>query len=382
LGAREENEKGHNGMWFLFGFITLIAISAYALDARINAPSKGEVKEIGGFVYWYDVIRQKRKITRFRLSIKGPEAYDFSFRLETWLDRVFKKIGVCSEFQVGHDDFDRAIYIVSDDRYLCTQLAGNINLVTEILKLFKEGETLRRKIRELRCASGYLSVSYKTVDHEYTEHQIFMTAQEAIPALARIGNHLQKVPMNVKSKWRDPFIIKAAIILATSTGLAITGVAHSIRIYWTKIPFTVDADLLWRDSVLVGLTVVAALIAATIIFLGRSARTHLVLIELLFIGTFGAVATSFAELRDINMEFDASPDSVYAVKLVDTYRKGGRHPRYYVILEDWTKEGARQKIRVSSGFFYEAVKGEMITIRQKPGFFGYRWVDVMEKQMQ
>ncbi|HEX5057237.1 MAG TPA: hypothetical protein VFX02_12175 [Gammaproteobacteria bacterium] len=361
-------------MWFMFGFTTLIASAAYALEVRINAPSKGGLKDAAGFPYWYKVSRGKYGITGFRLSIKGPSGYNFSFKKETGSDRFFKQIGVCAEYQVGRDAFDKAIYIVSDDTFLCAQLSGNGKLTAEILKLFQDGETFSREIKELRCVSGYLVATYK-VRNDYTEHQIFTAAQDAVPILARIGNELQHVAAKPGGKWRDPFVIKAAVILAISSALAISGFMQLVRIGWTKLPLTLDTGLLWRDSILAGGLIVAALIVATIMSIGRSARTHLVLIELLLFGAFGAVATSFSELRDINMELDTVSHTEYRVQLYDKYVRKGRHGRsYYFSLENWTGVGTRN-IQVSEGLYDQIRAGEKVIILQRPGYLGYRWVE-------
>lgn len=49
----------------------------------------------------------------------------------------------------------------------------------------------------------------------------------------------------------------------------------------------------------------------------KHARTHLVLIHLIFIGTFGSMSSAFAELRDVNIEFDRARATVIPMRVED-----------------------------------------------------------------
>jgi hypothetical protein len=361
-------------MWFKFGFYTLILYVFYFLRERHSPPSRGELKMADDAPYWYFENRTKNDITGFKLTVVAPEGYDFSLRSETWFDRLGKKFGVCSEHQVGHDAFDKKIYIVSDDNQLCVQLARDTRLVTLILKLFMTGINVKGKIKEIRCKSGLLSVSYGAKD-DYTGPSPALE-REIVPHLARMADEIKQVPRG--SRWRDPFAVKASIILAISSVMVIGGLILSLIPYRKYIPFTVDTDLLWRDSILLGLSIVLALVAVTIILLRRGARTHLVLIEILFFGTFGAISTAYSTLSHINMGLDTGAESEFVVKLEEKYREGGRKYREYAFLmRDWNKEVAFRDVTVSLDYYSGASVGDKIVIRQKPGYLGYRWVEAM-----
>jgi hypothetical protein len=112
---------------------------------------------------------------------------------------------------------------------------------------------------------------------------------------------------------RDPFPFRASCVLAISTGLALNGSFEWIRMAMGNFPFMLDpqAPIAW--AVPAGLAAVAVLVMIALAWMGRSSRTHLVLIELLLVGTIGATLTAYAELRDLNIDLDrAAPAAISA----------------------------------------------------------------------
>lgn len=367
-------------MWFLFGFITLISFSIYFAYKRINAAWKGVAGNTNGVSYQYALLKNKSTIIGLLLGIEGASGYDFSFKKETWYDRLSKFIGLSAEYQAGNKDFDNLVYVVSDDAELLKQISTNISTVEMMLDIFSSGENFNCKIKEVRCNSGRLWVKFKTTGG-FEETKVAGLAAFLVPLLQNVSNELAKVPPIASKKWRDPFVVKAAIILAISTGLAINGLVHLLRLQQINEPFTVDTDQLLLGSAYWGAGIIISLLIATIIFLGRSARTHLVLIELLIVGSFGAASTSFTELRDINIELDQTPGTEYQAKtLGKTISKGRRSTSYYLYMEDWNKEESQKKVKVSSDFYHQTSVGDHLIILQKNGCLKYRWVERIDKK--
>lgn len=191
-----------------------------------------------------------------------------------------------------------------------------------------------------------------------------------------ISDSLKKVGFRDKKARKDPFIIKAAVILAISSGLFFNGLAQSYRINFMDLPFTIDTGLLRTDAIIYGLGVLSAMVLATFYILGRSARTHLVLIELLLVGTAGIGLTMHAQLRDLNMDMDISATAehtvhVYSKKVVETRRSTS----YYMNVDDWTNEQRRRKVEISGAFYACISAGDKVLVEQREGYLGYRWVE-------
>lgn len=215
----------------------------------------------------------------------------------------------------------------------------------------------------------------------FEEDDISKVASSVVPLLQQATDGLSKAfPTSIAGKWKDPFVIQAGIILAISTGLAVNGTVQLVRLIWNKVPFTLDTTAMLIDSLYWGAGIVVFLIVLTLGLLGRTARAHLVLIELIFVGSFGAASTSFVELRDINMEFDQSAGVTHQVKTLDKQiNRGSKSTSYNLYLQDWNARNFRNKIQVSGNFYRNVSIGESLIIKQKSGYLKYRWVESIGK---
>lgn len=367
-------------MWFVFGFITLISFSIYFGYRRINAAWEGSRETVNGLSFQYKVLRGKYGITGLLVGIDGPSEYDCALKKETSVDRFFKSVGFSVEHQIGSREFDDLIYVVSDSSLFHQKLSSSEVLSESAINMFRLAEKFNCKVKVIRCNSGRLWVHFKTRGG-FDEDKIQRQSLEASRLLKTIAGELEIAVQPLSLTWRDPFVIKSALILAISTGLAINGFLYLFRLAWIKIPFTVDSSQLWLDSVLWGAGIILAMLLATIFFLGRSARAHLVMIELIFVGAFGAVSTVFAELREINIELDESVAAIYEVTARDKrISKSRRSTSYYLSVDDWNKDERRREVKVPGSFYQSVSVGDKLLVKQKAGYLNYRWVESIKKK--
>jgi hypothetical protein len=230
-------------------------------------------------------------------------------------------------------------------------------------------------LKEVRCAGGRIWVHYK-LKTELNPAKVPVLAEQVVPALNRLAVDLGRAIVAGAPRLYDRFVLRAAVILAISTGLALNGAAHIARLFLVPIPFTVDNTTLALWSMYCGAVLLALLVIAVVWFLGRSARAHVVLIEVLLVGSFGAVTTSFAELRDLNMEWDQKPPTQYEVTTIDKRTaKSRKSPRrYYITVSDWPNKNDTREIGVSSWVYDRAYRGSKVELIQKPGYLGVPWV--------
>jgi hypothetical protein len=140
----------------------------------------------------------------------------------------------------------------------------------------------------------------------------------------------------------------------------------------------VDDGQLWSLALPLAVAIVCALLFTTLLLLGRSARVHLVLGQVLLFGGFGAVGTAFTELRDFNMETDRGPPVMLSAAVVGKrISHGRRSTSYYVELSDWNGGGRRQSVQVSNPQFHRFEAGMSVQVRQWPGALGVRWVETI-----
>ncbi len=366
-------------MWFLFGFITIVGFCFYAAYKKLNASWIGTIGSCSGLKYQSTELRNKYKIVGFLIGIESHEDADYTFKGESGVDRWFKSIGISSEFQVGKKEFDELVYIVTDNTDFQKHISSNEEILNSVIEIFKVGDKYGHTTKEIRHNSGKLWVKFKS-GVKVKAGDVDKISSEIVPLLGKIDQQIKSVKFSSINKWKDPFVIKAVVILAISTGLTLNGLAHIMRFIWGDIPFTLDVYPLFIDSIIYGSIVILVLITSTFILLGRSARTHLVIIELLIVGYFGAVSTSFAELRDLNMELDHSSSIEFGVQAnKKRISRQKNSTNYYVYVDDWTEEKTAKRVEVSGGFYHSILVGDKLIISQKDGFLNYKWVESIRK---
>ena len=365
-------------MWFIFGFITFVGFSIFFGRQRYLASWKGKLAKTGDIAFDYKISKHKGKVTGVKIGLRGSVDLYFSLKPESRVDRFFKAIGLAKEYQTRNKAFDDMIYIVSDDPHLQRLILGNKQVVDAVLNLCAHLEHAGYKFKLIRNTQDRLWIEFKP-DAEFDDSNIANIAEQTIPQLHLIKSKLKGTQVGQSGSWKDSFALRAGIILAISSGLAINGAVHLFRTAWGHVPFTVDVKAIWIDAVLYSSVLMVAFVFVVFFILGRSARTHIVLIEVLLVGSFGAASNCFVNLRDANIEFDTSQPAFYQTTIHKRrMSRSRRSTSYYLYVDDWNSPGAREKIEVSSYFYRSVNVGQSLQVTQKNGNLGYKWVEAIE----
>jgi hypothetical protein len=365
-------------MWFCFGFLTLFAFIAYRIPHSLRSRWKGIPGEIGSREYEWAILKNKSKTYAYMVGVPAPAQYNFTLKPETWVDRTFKWIGLSAEFQTRDERFDKAIYVASDDWRVGTKLGIDPQLREHLLRIFSavagEGDM---RVKEICCKAGCLWVRIKPTRKSADLSPRLL--QTIVPALAAASHALEQHPAQPVAD-NDRFLLKATAILIISSSLGINGALHLLRMTWGYVPFTLDTGTLYIASLAVGGAIIVALVVATIFLIGGTARAHLVLMDVLLVGTFGAMITAFAELRDLNMEWDTGPVTAHYATVAGKDVKRGRRSskRYYLLIDKWSPTYLRYKMRVSSSLYDQTTIGRQIRVHVRPGLLGARWVQQVD----
>lgn len=369
-------------MWFLLGFTTLISFAVYFGIKLRQSSWKGQIASDGELEYEFFFTKVEKRVKSFDVAVKAPREFDFALKREQPIDRFCKFVGLSVEHQVGFDKFDKLVYIISNDNHFLRNVVGGPRLIESAVKLFS-GLRHECKVSAVRCANGRLWATVE-VDQACGDDANLHKLQEVMPHVARllekISKQLGQNQPEEPGSIRDRFVYRAAILLAISTALFVNGVVHSLRVFWGTDEFTIHSDQLWFWSAICGGFVVALLVTGTLLLLGRSARTHLVLIEILIVGSIGSTLTIFTELRDLNMEWDKSSAEVIGTRVVEkktsTSRRGGSH--HFVILQSWSGQNSEVEVRVGGEFFSGVKVGDAVRLRQRRGYLDVSWVQSYE----
>ncbi len=362
-------------MWFLFGFVTIGLCVWFEFWRRHLSRWKPQGKTAAGFAYYH--LCNKGKVKEFYLGIDCPTSANFTIKRQSNLDSFFKWIGIANEFETGDVAFDNSFYLMADNKTFHHSIASSDVFRSSVKSIMGFGLQSQLRPQKIHCRGGRIWVVVK-VGSKYKESEITSIACALHKDFDRISKLLADADTLSGSRWSDPFVIKASLLLAISSGLAINGGIQFFRLYFGKLPFTLDYSLIIEDAFAYSLVCVLVFVVIALYWLGRSARTHLVLVELITIGALGIFLSIAIEIRDINMEWDISPSQTYKVDIINKYtsKSGGRRKRtyYHVVVTDWRCDCGSYNFDISRDLYNKIDERRQLTIVQREGHLGYPWI--------
>jgi hypothetical protein len=362
-------------MWFFFGFITLGVFCISSLFWRRQVSWSGKLLQAGQDAFELKLTVSKSKVRAAKLAVDGGDDFSFTLTPEGGLDRVSKAIGLTRECQTGDVSFDNAVYIRSDDAVLHRMLQTDRALRDDILNLVVDCPAMFGALRSIEVHRGRVWIVAKPLKNDRDE--VEEASRRIVPLLKNLAARLSR-PQPETPESRDPFPLRAACILAISTGLIINGGFEIFRMVGS-FPFMLDPNAPVAWAVLAGLGIVALLVTAALAWLGRSARTHLVLIELVLIGLIGATLTAYTEIHDFNIDLDRAapvviPASVGRLYLTYTTNKNTTTTHCQLGLIGWPTPTAVATREIGCDFYEQLRVGQQIGVEQHPGALGWAWV--------
>jgi len=359
-------------MWFVTGFITLAVFCITSLFWRQKVSWRGERRHADGIDYEVSLTLIKGRLDHIRVGISCGDDFSFTLTRERLHDVVSKKIGLVEECQTGDIDFDREVYIRSDDRIVHRLLQTDPTLRAGLLELI---DACPYGLKSVEVHNGRLWIEAKPLGDSPEEAEVECAR---MAPLLKVAAERLKEPQSAVPESRDPFPFRAACLLAISTGLAINGFLSLFPLEPPPFPALVNPLAPLILAIPIGLCVSALLALAALAWLRRSARTHLVLIEILLAGSAGAVLTAYSEIRDFNIEHDtAAPSMIEAsvTKLTTSGRTWARRGRnYHAELAGWPTATEQASLKIPSRIFNRLQVGQSVAVEQHPGALGWAWV--------
>lgn len=366
-------------MWIAVGGLTFLASFCYFLYQRRYAAwasGKGEmpVSLPDGF-YWQ--LTTGKKGGSYRLGLDCPAHFDFLIGKERAIDRMFKAIGLSQELQVNDPGFDDAIYVGCDDLYFQRLLKRSAPARAAIAELkLRHRELLTGKIR-LQCRDGRLWLEAR-VKPGFTAGQCVDSLRADSESLLSLQQALQSLPTMLLEPVARRMRWHAAVLSSLSAVLATCAALGWFVFMWDGNHQLFLPELLFR-SLLPAVLLWCGLLVATLILLVRTSRFHLVLIELLLLGSWGAFGTVSNAYMHVNIDHDDKAPELRCVEVTDRYtRRSRRRASYYVVLSGWQLADGRYmsklKLSVSSSVYYTLRQGRPAHFLEHEGRLGYPWL--------
>ena len=363
-------------MWFGLGFLTLIAsiVWSYRQQAIFW---KGEPESLGEIKYWYKN-ETKNKKKNLYIGLNCATAFQCQFRLERWMDRFFKRIGLSKEHQTGNPDFDRKIYLLCDNSTAQEFISSHPIIAEQVVRMV-DVQDYGFLLQEITVYKGRIWAVYQDQGKQ-GEQQTSLFVAHVVKMLQELGRPFDALPLGDSRQWVDPFLLRALVLSAVSSGLFMNAVLIFLRIQWTTFGDVLDPGLFWRDVLVVSAVIFAVLLMIAIYFVGRTSRAHYVLLELLLLGSLGTIGAVYGELYDYNIEMDtAAAKSYESTVLSKRISRGRRSTHYYMTLQRWPSMARNEEVSIGSSMYQGIQVGDSMIVTEHPGRLGYRWLGNVTK---
>ncbi len=356
-------------MWFLFGFITIFSFSIFFIYKRIQKNWKAYTHNYKGREY---ILGGNNSKSGFLIGCESKVdlKIDLTIKRETVIDKFFKFIGLSVECQVDCKEFDNKFYIVTEDKKLCSYLKSAKHVQDELSKLLQICEENSLKFKSFNFRGNRLWVDIKKSKKDSNKELI-------IPCLFNLLDFLAEDAESIKgSELKDKFILKAGIILSISSASLITAVLLMLSSEFGDVYYLVETGALVNLSFFIASFFIFAFVIIIIYILGRSSRTHLVLIEVLIIGYIGFTLLTFIGLEKVNIDYDNSRPEIFTSQITKKHisrsRRGGSS--YYFYLSNWKNHNEIKKVRVSNKNYNNFKSLSYVSIYLKKGRVYIPWI--------
>lgn len=305
----------------------------------------------------------------FSIMIPCTSSGAFSITPETKFDRFFKKLGICVEINTHDPGFDDAFYI-------------NTNTIP-FTRSFLEKSENRRSIQTLfQLGFNYLKHDGQNLTITWRRFprgtQMEMeTMEKAVALLVEQGSSLTKITTYETPEpttWKQKRLFAFAIpILLTITG--ITALIIGLSKYRP-----LDSGKMFVDSLKFSLPLLVLFTWFSIRLLRGRSSSHRELIAVFFISLFAFPFAGFGYRAFLNGSLDDSPAAVHQVIVLNKYYSRSKNNyTYYAVVNSWRKPESEEKLRISKSFYnYLQPGSSTITVKTKPGKFGFEWIVEIE----
>ncbi len=366
-------------VWFWFGAVTSIKVAALASYVRHASAWSGETMRVGNREFEVAVSRAKDgSVYRVRVAVPCDTDLQFTVRRQDALDDWFSKLGLAVEQTVEDSVFDESVYLLSDDRRLAHVLRRKPKLRLALHFLLHADNDEKMGERRLHCRKGRLWIDCRSVrgaklDPESIVERVASRLTRAARGFrGSLGPAAEELP-------RDQSFVRAALLLAASTALAINGAVQLLAVGVPHLPIVLDHPALIGRSSLLGAGGLVALLTLCIALLRKTSYARVVAMEVLLTGTFGSMATGYSILRHVN------EDTSVEAKLVDVevrgrrrYECGKNHRSCYALRLSGSPSVEPLTLKLSAAEYAPFAAASTARLTIYPGRLGFRWLARIE----
>ena len=336
-------------MWFYLGLITVTVSLTIYLYQKLSIQSALQLRKTSLQNWTFDKTQFRYLLTNatdknrglFVIEIPCLTTLQFSARQELHKDKWAKRFGVSYEFETGSQTFDEQTYLASITQEDAEIIGTNKELITEIRNLiFKNYDVNIVVKRTLIICDGkhlYLEMQYQKGSGE---REIKSLAAYYLPKLNTLANQLKNYKRETQHFWKVPAQRNTAIFLAISLALATWGGLEAARFFILDKNTLFHPISLMPEASIISTLGLLSLILLAFRYIKKSARRHLILIDILIFGGLGLLFSVYGLLYDFNTMSDYSEPTIASYLITEKYsvkhrgRKGRTYYTYHIKLNN------------------------------------------------
>lgn len=356
-----------------FGVLVLLFARLASLACNLRQRFAGTTASILDRAYEYVVTRSKGRITALAVGIDVPDVACFVMRREKAYDRFAKWCGIAREWQTRDERFDRTIYILCDDALALDALSMHEPLRKVIEDLFAHP-----LVCALHCAYGKLWIDCDVGHVDTRDTADFSVVGTVVAQLRDQFEAARKLIGSLNlAHWasrRDLPFVREQILLAATSVLGALGLLCFLIQLPTQLPVTLSEHAIVQRATLTTVVLTVMMLLALWLFLGRSSRTHLVLLDILLVGASGGwlAATTWYDVQNRRLDQAFALDYVIPIHKYVTHGRHGDH--FHIVVAHWPDPTIDRTVDVERDVYDQVESEQCAHFEYHHGAFGDPWL--------
>lgn len=295
-------------MWIIFKVIAALIgfVARFYAKHFMHRLNGGSERVVDGINVKVVTLRNKNDVIGTRFYFEFPCRAIFKLTVESKWDRFFKGLGISTELQTGDEEFDKWLYIASDNPAFNEELKNDP----------KSRDLIKQAFRS-NCK--YVACDGKTLTIQYNGDRFL--DKETIRHCVNLRNQLHDMNSHVVPFYKDKFAHKILFVEAFVWSLACYSVSTAGE--WTIHDEDVHLHVksLFLQGIAVGLTVATLLFLFIRATLKGSSRGHRVIVESFIALGLGLPVGGISAIADINTGMDISTPVIVETNVNDIQKR-------------------------------------------------------------
>lgn len=353
-------------MWILLKLAVSIAAFVIRLIGRhwFSYWKAADEVIVGGVAVRIAHSKSKQSITSTTFLIELPTRWVFKLSRESWIDGVFKTLGVASEIQTGDQLFDDHIYIASDNFLFARELCLDAKLRDTILHLFKD------------CDWIYGDGTHMAIRFAGDQGP----RDDLLKAFVSVYHEIVAIHSSSRMRYPDPYLYKALLVECVIWSIAAYSILEAFAFFVAREDFHLEPRAVFYAGIVLGLIGLAALMTFVVMFMRGSSRGHRIVVESALVLGLSVPFGGTGLVSDINrgldrrepLRFERQIEGLRQVKRRG--RRGRTHYTYHMALnagEAINGIELPREIQIDAGVYQQAQHRRSVVVQVGRGRLGY-----------